>query len=158
MDNLFTLSTALKTAVESEGRTEFHYFRIIQKYWKIIIGEALAEKTSPVRLVRKTLYILVPDSAYTHQLSYFTERLIDLIASPAILGEDKVLQIKFRVGEKAKAPEIRIEHKECLKPLKKHESEKVDKISGKIKDQELRGVFASYMDKIKRRDNGQREL
>jgi len=154
MDNIFTLNTALKTAVKSDRHTEFHYFRIIQKHWKVIIGEALATKTSPSKLIKKTLYVLVQDSAYAHQLSYFTDRLIELIATPAILGENKVLKVKFRVGEEVKVPEIRVEHKQRLKPLKKHESEKVSMVSGKIRDKELRGVFADYMTTIRRRDNG----
>ena len=119
----------------------------------MVVGDSLAEKTSPSRLVRKVLYIRVEDSAYAHQLSYFTDRLIDLIASPAILGEGKVLKIKFRVGEQVKAPEIRIEQKQHLKPLKKDELEMVTQVSDKIKDDDLRAVFSSYMQKIKRRKN-----
>jgi len=124
----------------------------------VVVGDSLAEKTSPSRLVRKILYILVQDSAYAHQLSYFTDRLIELIASPAILGEGKVLKIKFRVGEEVKAPEIRIDRKQRLKPLKNDELKMVTQVSDQIKDKDLRAVFSSYMTTIKRRENEQGKL
>ena len=151
MENLFTLSIALEKAVESDIHTEFHYFSIIKRYWKVIIGESLSTRTTPVKLVKKILYILVEDAAYYQHLEYYTDRLMELIASPSVLGEDKVRKIKFRVGEKVKTPEIRTAPKQCLKSLKKNELEMVSQVSGKIKDDDLRAVFSSYMQTIRRR-------
>ncbi len=156
MNNLFTLSTALETATGTKHLTELGYFNKLREHWDVVVGKGLANKTSPIKLVRKTLYILVEDSAYAQHLSYFTDRLLDLIASPAVLGEGKVLKIRFRTGDQektAKAPEIRNEHKEHLNTLKKEELEKVTQASSKIQDLELRAVFASYMTIVKRRRN-----
>ena len=128
MGNIFSLSTALKKAVESDRLTEFHYFSIIKKYWEVIIGDSLATRTAPAKLVNKTLYVLVEDAAYSQHLRYFTEQLIELIASPAILGEGKVLKVRFRVRSQKKEAEVRQEVKRPSIPLKSEELETVSQV------------------------------
>jgi len=152
-EDTHSLNHTLKKAVNSNRLTALQNFHIIRRYWNIIIGEALADKTAPLRLVNKTLFILVKDAAYRHHLDYFIEDIIELIASEAILGEGKVTKIEFRVGEQETEPEIIIEQKPNLKPLKSEEEKRVTEISDNIKDDDLRGVFARYMAKIKRREN-----
>lgn len=116
------------------------------------MGDGLATKTNPVKLVRKTLYILVEDAAYSQHLQYYTDRLMELMAAPAILGEGKVLKIRFRVGTLEKEPEIRKELKKPPVPLKNEELEMVTQVSDQIRDKDLRDVFSSYMKKIRTRE------
>jgi len=119
-----TLNNTLKKAVKSEHLTDLQNFNVIRRYWKVIIGDSLAEKTAPFKLEKKTLFILVKDASYRHHLDYFVEDILDLIASEAILGEGKVLKIQFRVGEQEKAPEIRNGYKCPLNPLKREVEKK----------------------------------
>jgi len=153
-EDTHSLNHTLKKAVNSQRLTSLQNFNIIRRYWKVIIGDALEDKTAPLKLENKTLFILVKDAAYRHHLDYFTDDIIELIASEAILGEGKVTRIQFRVGEQEKEPEIKTEQKQHLKPLKSEEEKKVTEISDNIKDDDLRGVFAKWMAKIKRRENG----
>jgi len=148
-----SLNSALKTAVKSERLTALQHFSIIRQYWKIIIGAPLENKTAPLKLENKTLFILVKDASYHHHLEYFIQEMLDLMASEAILGEGKVTKIVFRVGEQLKAPEIRNGHKHHLRPLESEEEKKVSEVSKNIKDDELRASFAGWMAKIKRRRN-----
>ncbi len=124
------------------------YFSKIQKHWDILVGEPLAAKTSPSRLVRKTLYVRVEDAAYSHHLAYFEKNIIDLIASPEICGEGAVEKICFRVenNQGAKTAES-AQHNEPGKRVSgtNEISDKVKKTAEAITDKKLKNVFARFM-------------
>lgn len=136
-----TLNNTLKKAVNSKHLTDLQNFNIIRRYWKVIIGNSLAEKTAPFKLEKKTLFILVKDASYRHHLDYFVEDILDLIASEAILGEGKVTKIIFRVGEQQKAPEIRNDHKYPLNPLKREEEKKVSEGIKEYQRRRIKGII-----------------
>ena len=77
------------------------YFSRIYKHWEVIVGSPLATKTSPAKLVKKTLIVNVEDAAYSHHLKYYEKKILELIASPEICGKGVVYKIVFQVGKKS---------------------------------------------------------
>jgi len=105
--------------------------------------------------VKKTLYILVEDAAYSQHLRYYIEPLLDLIASEPICGENKVLKIRFRVGKLPEKTAVFPPQQLITPPqpaAKIPEPEKVTITAAKIQDQDLRNIFSSYMNKIIKRE------
>jgi len=152
--NLFTLSTALKTAIKSPVLTELHHFRMIQKYWGLIMGsEHLAEVITPFKLSQKTLFVLVADAAYSEHFSYYIEKLIALIASEPICGEGKVTKVRFRVGSMPEKPTLSIVPKPAKTTviLNTDTLKQVEETASSIKDHDVRDSFTRWMKKIKER-------
>ncbi|MBU3916562.1 DUF721 domain-containing protein [bacterium] len=144
------LDKALENVLVENKLQAVLYFRKIYKHWDIIVGESLALKTVPSKLVRNVLYVTVEDAAYSHHLNYFEKNILDLIASPEICGEGSVKKIVFRVGSKS----VLKTRKEISKELQEKKPEidaevikQADEVSDKISDQGLRNVFQRYMSK-----------
>jgi len=66
----------------------------IFNHWKEIVGEEIAKRTSPERLVRGILYISVSSSTWANELSLMSVQLIEKIN--AFAGEQVVKTIRFR--------------------------------------------------------------
>ncbi len=62
------LDKAVENALVENKLQAVLYFRKIFKHWDIIVGESLALKTVPSKLVRKVLYVTVEDAAYSHHM------------------------------------------------------------------------------------------
>ncbi|MFC2159855.1 DUF721 domain-containing protein [Actinomycetota bacterium] len=66
----------------------------IFNHWEDIMGPAIAKKSKPQKLVRKTLYVSVTTSTWANELSLMSEKLIEKINS--FTGEDIVKTIRFK--------------------------------------------------------------
>ena len=125
------------------------YFSKIQKHWDILVGKPLAAKTSPNRLVHKTLYVIVEDAAYSHHLAYFEKNIIDLISSPEICGEGAVDKIRFRVGKRPQMKENKSSQNSDSKiktvRSKNKIGEKARQAAENINDTKLKNAFARFM-------------
>lgn len=138
-----------KVLTANQLQSIIFYNKIIQ-HWEVIVGIPLAAKTSPAKLYKKSLTVLVEDAAYAQHLRYFENKILELISSPEICGENKVLKIIFRVG-KIK-PREQIERIVQPHPLPKNQiTEKslktADKCAEKIQDKVLKQSFARLMAK-----------
>jgi len=153
-ENLFSLGTALKTAIQSPKLTQVNHFLTIQKYWEIIMGSKhMAEAVTPLKLSKRTLFLLVADAAYSDTLSYYVPDLMALIASEAICGEGIVEKVRFRVGDIPEAPEETPKTVEIkVRKLDSETSDKIKQAASKIEDEELRNIFTKYMTKIKEKE------
>ncbi len=126
------------------------YFTKIYKHWDIIVGESLALKTVPSKLINKTLYVTVEDAAYSHHLTYFEKNILDLIASPEICGDGIVKKIIFRVGSKSV---LKFRKKQGKNPVDApfsvdyQQYEEAQKTSEQITDRKIKSAFARYMSK-----------
>lgn len=143
-----------KVLVENQHQ-DLLYFTRIYRYWSVIVGEQLAKKTAPEKLVKGVLTVLVEDSAYSHQLRYFERNMLDLIASPEICGDNVVRKIAFRVGVRRReltfAPEGNEEVKISPAPTQKEIQETYNQpVSSRISDNTLRRAFAKCMTRITR--------
>lgn len=133
------------------------FFNQIVRNWEIIVGKPLAGKTSPNKLQYKTLFVLVEDAAYAQHLKYFEEKILELISSPEICGENRVRKIIFRVGE---VKPIKMPKKEPKKTLRTKINiptsfqKKADECAENIHDQDLKSSFARLMAKtLNRKSN-----
>jgi len=126
------------------------FFNQIVRNWEIIVGKPLAGKTSPNKLQYKALSVLVEDAAYAQHLKYFEEKILDLISSPEICGENRVLKIIFRVGE---VKPLMVLEKELKKTSNAENEiptslqEQADQCAESIHDPELKTSFARLMAK-----------
>ena len=141
----------LEKVLRDQGRQAILHYAKINRHWEVIIGSSLAKKTAPLKLVRRTLTILVEDAAYAHHLKYFEKTILDLIASPEICGEGAVTKVIFRVGTKS----IMEEHTEQVESNQSQIKKEVPKIlaaaretASNINDQRLEKAFARCMSKI----------
>jgi predicted nucleic acid-binding Zn ribbon protein len=66
----------------------------IFNHWKEIVGEEIAKRSSPEKLIRGTLYISVSSSTWASELSLMSVQLIEKIN--AFAGEKVVKTIRFR--------------------------------------------------------------
>lgn len=127
------------------------FFNQILRNWEIIVGKPLATKTSPGKLQYKTLSVWVEDAAYAQHLKYFEGKILDLISSPEICGENRVLKIKFRVGEiKSPQAEKKVPDSQQLiqKSIPQPIQKQAEECAENIQDQELKTSFARMMAKI----------
>ncbi|MCP4757610.1 MAG: DUF721 domain-containing protein [Proteobacteria bacterium] len=126
------------------------YFSKIYKHWEVIVGAPLAQKTAPMKLEKKTLFITVEDAAYSHHLRYFEQNMVDLIASPEICGEGAVKRIVFRVGSTTPLDrKIVSDDPDARKPVRIDPQAQLQsqKVSGQIRDRNLQKLFARFMSK-----------
>ena len=141
----------LEKVLREQGRQAILHYAKINRHWDVIIGESLATKTAPLKLVRRALTILVEDGAYAHHLKYFEKNILDLIASPEICGEGAVTKVVFRVGTKS----IMKEREEQVKSNQTQIKREMPKIlsvaketASNITDKSLEKAFARWMSKI----------
>ncbi|MBU2514152.1 DUF721 domain-containing protein [bacterium] len=147
--NQFTkLEKAVENVLVENKLQSVLYFTKIHKYWEVIVGKPLAGKTSPAKLVKKTLIVMVEDAAYSHHLKYFEKNIIDLIASPEICGEGIVRKVVFKVKEKSLIKQKQVAQPESkeqvpikIKPIK-NEAAQTAEI---IKDKRLKASFSRFM-------------
>jgi hypothetical protein len=64
--------------------------------WPEIVGDDVAANSAPLRIANGTLLVAVPSSAWSHQLSFLSERIVAAVTQrlPAIGVE----RLRFRVG------------------------------------------------------------
>ena len=144
----------IETVLREQGRQAILHYAKINRHWEIIVGSSLAQKTAPLKLVRRTLTILVEDAAYAHHLTYFEKNILELIASPEICGEGAVNKIVFRVGTKPVMKD-RVDEPDSDPAVPEKKSPKILSsariTADNINDQSLKKVFARCMSKILRK-------
>ena len=141
----------VEKVLREQGKQAILHYAKINRHWKVIIGESLAKKTAPLKLIRQTLTILVEDAAYAHHLKYFEKNILDLIASPEICGEGAVTKVLFRVGTKStvKEREERVEFTQVeLAKVAPEILTAAKETANNINDESLSQAFARCMSKI----------
>ncbi len=68
----------------------------IFNHWEEIVGEEIAKRSRPKKLVRRILYISVTTSTWANELSLMSEKLIEKINS--FVGEDIVGKLRFKAN------------------------------------------------------------
>ena len=150
-ENDFTkLEDAVEDVLIENNLQAVLYFSKIYKNWEVIVGKPLATKTSPAKLVKKTLIVNVEDAAYSHHLKYYEKNIMELIASPEICGSGVVRKIVFKVGKHSilaaskKAAQM---SESQSKHDKKEIKEKAKQTAAQISDKQLSSAFGRYMSK-----------
>lgn len=147
----FKVEKVIEKVLKENHLQEVYYFTRIVTHWPVIVGEPLARKAVPLKLERYVLQIGVVDSAYSHHLRFYENRILDLIASPEICGENAVRKILFRTIAPDSGPAT---HPQTTttpskhRPMSSAEESRVSKTSGQISDQQLKSFFSRYMGKL----------
>lgn len=121
----------------------------LQMAWPKIVGPLIAKRTSPLKLIRKTLYVNVSSQTWMTELQYQKNDIIEKIKQE--IAVDLVSDIIFRFGSLAR-PVSRvkktIEAKQGSKAeLRAYTSAFIDKTVTPVKDKELRELIRRTMSK-----------
>lgn len=151
----FKTEAVIEAALKENNLHDLIHYSKIYKYWDLIVGGPLADKTSPIKIEKRVLWVMVEDAAYAHNLRFYTPTMLDLIASDQICGEGIVRSIRFRVGpihtvrHQAKVSDPKEKNKIVVKEEEKQRS---DACSSVIQDRRLKTIFSKLMSKHISRD------
>ncbi len=147
----FKVEKVIEKVLKQNNLEEVLYFSRILNHWEVIVGEPLSKKALPLKLVKRSLYVGVVDSAYSHHLRFFESNILELIASPEICGEGAVRKIIFRIIQKKtvdyQEPEQALPAT-VQKVLSEPDRERVNETALQIRDNRLQKIFSRYMGKI----------
>ena len=119
---------------------------MVSKVWGDAVGQDIASRARPGRLIKGKLYVTVSTSPWMTELMHLKERLKGEINRR--LGHDTVIDIAFRLGEvKAERFEEKISAVE--RDLSPEEREVIEKTVSSMEDRELKGAIARAMKKQK---------
>jgi len=111
----YTKPARLSDLVGSHTRrwklTALHRLEVIRRKWAQAAGEYVAKNAVPVRLVRKTLRVAVPDSGWSSEMAYLAGPILERLQK--LLKGDWVREIKPVLVESIPdsppaAPEIKL--------------------------------------------------
>lgn len=117
--------------------TALHRLEVIRRKWARAAGEYVARHTIPVRLVRKTLRVAVPDSGWASELAYLAGPILERLQAElrgAWVEEIKPVLVESIPDSPAPSPEVQLPEP----TLKMHE--RADRAVEGIGDDELRAA------------------
>ncbi|MGK0290023.1 MAG: hypothetical protein ACI86H_001478 [bacterium] len=123
----------------------------IQKHWGIIVGEQLATKIRPQKIINHhALIIRTSDAAYSHHLKYQTANILEYIAS--ICKHRKIKTLKFQVGAFEEELPLIKPNQSTIEPKKeiiipKEIADKSKQCSANIGEKKLNQAFSRFMAK-----------
>ncbi|BAT71169.1 conserved hypothetical protein [Thermosulfidibacter takaii ABI70S6] len=103
--------------------------------WRKIVGDYVAKHTYPIKIVGNELIIGVDNHVLMHQLSLQSEVIKENIEKKTGIRD---LEVRF-VFSKKKYNQRK--SKVMIKPLSKEEQGKIEELTSKVKDQELRQLL-----------------
>lgn len=74
--------------------------------WPMAVGERLALRTRPLRMVRSTLVVEVEDAIWQKQLHQLRHQILAGIRK--VLGEGVVEDLEFRIGVPRRPPQVAV--------------------------------------------------
>jgi hypothetical protein len=93
---MLKLSSALHGWQPSETAGAHDPVVLLSVGWAEIVGGDVAANSAPLRIANGTLLVVVPSSAWSHQLSFLSERIVTAVAER--LPAAGVERLRFRVG------------------------------------------------------------
>jgi hypothetical protein len=96
MNGFTPLSWTLKGLSQSYGLEQGMALHRLQRHWSDVVGAQIASHTHPAEARRNTLYIVVDNAAWLHELSFFKPELLKKIVHflPAEAGQIGSLHLK----------------------------------------------------------------
>lgn len=115
----------------------------IWRIWPEVVGEALACRANPVRIINGTLTIAVSSAPWMQELRFMTAMMKEKLNSR--LGAEIVREIVLKAGKVVKpVPEVP-EEVVVVHPLTPHQLAQIEKQSSSITDPETRQAFIELM-------------
>ncbi|MCK4739305.1 MAG: DUF721 domain-containing protein [Deltaproteobacteria bacterium] len=150
-DGLKSIAKILGLSFKGLGVKEKVVEHSLASTWRQAVGEMIAKKTKPGRLIGSTLFVNVLNSSWMNTLLYEKSELIEKLN--ATLGRKQIKDIVFRTGpvENTTAipsPEKR-EVERIKRPLSALEEEFIEETTSELKDEKLRELIAKTMAKSK---------
>lgn len=93
---MLKLSSALHGWQPSENASAHDPVVLLAAGWNEIVGDDVAANSAPMRIANGTLLVVVPSSAWSHQLSFLSERIV--AAVHLRLPDAGIERLRFRVG------------------------------------------------------------
>lgn len=118
----------------------------VKKIWAECVGQGIAKKTSPTRLIGQTLYCSAASTAWLTELNYQKKEIISKIN--AAIGEEAVAQIIFRIGT-VEPPQEKSEETGPSRALTAQEKRFIDETAETIPDEDLKALIKRALEKSK---------
>lgn len=110
---------------------------VIRKRWESLVGETIAQHTSPDVFTGKTLSVIVDTPQWMHHLSFYKQDMHEK------LKQFKVSEIRFRLG---KLPEkVQDRQKVSDSHLSGEDVEFIEETIRNLKDDELKARFRTLL-------------
>ena len=94
---LFHLRNAVESCLKNKELDSILLLIQIRKRWSLIIGDSLAKKTHPSKIINRCLVVNVEDASYQHYLRYYIQPILEYIES--ICGPQKINRVRFVLGD-----------------------------------------------------------
>ncbi len=135
----------LKSFKHSGIKSKLREYKLF-KGWDEIVGKAIYKRTSPYRLIGKTLYVSVSSSPWMSELHHLKEDIIKDLNKR--VPDATVSDIVFRIGKVSKK-ECKIEPPKEVSNLSPHDISFIEETIAPIKDQELKALLSRTISKYK---------
>lgn len=93
---MLKLSSVLHGWQPSDGASAHDPVVLLSSGWREIVGDDVAANSAPLRIANGTLLVVVPSNAWSHQLSFLSERIVKAVDER--LPAAGVERLRFRVG------------------------------------------------------------
>ncbi len=113
--------------------------------WKEIVGEPIAHHAQPHAIRNRTLFIEVSHSTWMQQLQFLKPTLLKKIND--YLGEERIEDLRFRVGKIHAAPPPPNQKERKKGKLQKHILERIEILLQGLSDPELKKGFRELLTK-----------
>ncbi len=115
----------------------------IWRIWPDIVGEALASRAYPVRIINGTLTVAVSSAPWMQELRFMTAMMKEKLNS--CLGAEVVREIVLKAGRVEKPPAEVPDEIITVLPLTSHQLSLIEAQSAAIEDPETRLAFIELM-------------
>ncbi|MBI5344985.1 MAG: DUF721 domain-containing protein [Deltaproteobacteria bacterium] len=119
----------------------------LRKLWREAVGETIARKAHPLRLIGKTLYCAVSSSAWMTELNYQKGALMEKLNEK--LGKASISVIIFKYGQVSYREEGRERAPLKAREMTEDERDFIEKTVRPVKDESIRAVIRRAMEKAK---------
>ncbi|MDD2580953.1 MAG: DUF721 domain-containing protein [Desulfuromonadaceae bacterium] len=115
----------------------------IWRVWSDVVGEALASRARPVRIINGTLTVAVSSAPWMQELRFMTSMMKEKLNS--CLGAEVVREIVLKAGRVEKPPVEVPDEIITARPLNPRQLSLIEAQSASIEDPETRQAFIELM-------------
>lgn len=115
----------------------------IWRVWSDVVGETLASRARPVRIINGTLTVAVSSAPWMQELRFMTAMMKEKLNSH--LGAEVVREIVLKAGRVEKPPAEVPDETITARPLNPQQLSIIEAQAAAIEDQETRQAFIELM-------------
>lgn len=115
----------------------------IWRVWSDVVGETLASRARPVRIINGTLTVAVSSAPWMQELRFMTAMMKEKLNS--CLGAEVVREIVLKAGRIEKPPAEAPDEMVSARPLNPQQLSLIEAQSAAIEDPETRQAFIELM-------------